>query len=287
MPQPVRAFVDGAGEAWLVMDNGQRISLPTAFDSGNGNGGSTPVTDHGALTGLADNDHPQYVRDTGDTMTGALIQATDTSSGSSQGIEIRSSAYPALMLHKTSAPADQHLWKMYASGAAGAANALTFLPMDDDPLTPVPAIRMQRDGRVTLGTGPTADLDAATKEYVDAKFGTAILGESANAYVAGTAVRSGDIVTLSGYWAFKASGTATAQVPWLIGYVPVGFRPIAEAGLTEAVVPGLWWPNSSYDFKPCAIKIGTNGNLSFIPFETTAYTTAGGTYLTGVVYKGA
>ena len=30
------------------------------------------VTDHGALTGLADNDHPQYVLKAGDTMTGAL-----------------------------------------------------------------------------------------------------------------------------------------------------------------------------------------------------------------------
>jgi hypothetical protein len=30
------------------------------------------VTDHGALTGLADDDHPQYVKDTGDTMTGNL-----------------------------------------------------------------------------------------------------------------------------------------------------------------------------------------------------------------------
>lgn len=30
------------------------------------------ITDHGALSGLADNDHPQYVLDAGDTMTGTL-----------------------------------------------------------------------------------------------------------------------------------------------------------------------------------------------------------------------
>lgn len=37
--------------------------------AGAGGGG---VTDHGALTGLADNDHPQYVLKAGDTLTGSL-----------------------------------------------------------------------------------------------------------------------------------------------------------------------------------------------------------------------
>ena len=32
----------------------------------------TAVTDHGALSGLGDDDHPQYVKDAGDTMTGTL-----------------------------------------------------------------------------------------------------------------------------------------------------------------------------------------------------------------------
>ena len=36
-------------------------------------GGAVGITDHGNLTGLLDNDHPQYVLDAGDTMTGALV----------------------------------------------------------------------------------------------------------------------------------------------------------------------------------------------------------------------
>jgi hypothetical protein len=35
--------------------------------------GSGGVADHGALTGLSDNDHPQYLLDDGDTLTGTLI----------------------------------------------------------------------------------------------------------------------------------------------------------------------------------------------------------------------
>lgn len=40
----------------------------TAASNGSGGG----VTDHGALTGLADNDHPQYLRKAGDTTTGTI-----------------------------------------------------------------------------------------------------------------------------------------------------------------------------------------------------------------------
>ena len=43
-------------------------------------GGSVGITDHGALTGLADDDHPQYVLDAGDTMTGDLTLTSATAS---------------------------------------------------------------------------------------------------------------------------------------------------------------------------------------------------------------
>lgn len=36
-------------------------------------GGGGGVSDHGALTGLADDDHAQYVKDAGDDLTGALV----------------------------------------------------------------------------------------------------------------------------------------------------------------------------------------------------------------------
>src|SRR5690606_16118617 len=37
----------------------------------------TSITDHGDLSGLADDDHPQYLKKAGDTMSGALVLAAD------------------------------------------------------------------------------------------------------------------------------------------------------------------------------------------------------------------
>lgn len=108
MPQPIRTFRDDTGEAWLVLDNGHAIPLVTGSgDVGpagpqgpqgpqgppgpageTGPSGSTGpqgpagptgpqgppgpgVTDHGALTGLGDDDHPQYATKV------ALTTATD------------------------------------------------------------------------------------------------------------------------------------------------------------------------------------------------------------------
>jgi len=38
-----------------------------------GSGGGVGIVDHGLLQGLGDDDHPQYVKDAGDTMTGDLL----------------------------------------------------------------------------------------------------------------------------------------------------------------------------------------------------------------------
>lgn len=43
-----------------------------------GDPGPPGTTDHGALTGLGDDDHPQYVKAAGDTMTGPLAMENDT-----------------------------------------------------------------------------------------------------------------------------------------------------------------------------------------------------------------
>ena len=65
--QPLNSFTDDTGVSWLRLSNGHKIQLPAS---------AAGVTDHGALTGLGDDDHPQYVKDTGDTMTGNLtVQA--------------------------------------------------------------------------------------------------------------------------------------------------------------------------------------------------------------------
>lgn len=42
---------------------------------GSGSGGGEGVTDHGALDGLGDDDHTQYLKEAGGTMTGALALA--------------------------------------------------------------------------------------------------------------------------------------------------------------------------------------------------------------------
>jgi hypothetical protein len=43
--------------------------------------GSSGVTDHGNLTGLDDDDHPQYVKRTGDTVTGTITVPSPTERG--------------------------------------------------------------------------------------------------------------------------------------------------------------------------------------------------------------
>lgn len=45
-------------------------------------GGGAVVTDHGALTGLSDDDHPQYVLDAGDSMSGDLVMPSGLGSPS-------------------------------------------------------------------------------------------------------------------------------------------------------------------------------------------------------------
>lgn len=45
------------------------------LEPGSGGSGGDGVTDHGALTGLSDDDHTQYVLDAGDTMSGTLDMA--------------------------------------------------------------------------------------------------------------------------------------------------------------------------------------------------------------------
>jgi len=260
--QPSRFFTDAAGDTFLVLTNGQRIQLPV---SASGNGSTS---------------EDRWVDTVGDTMTGPLIQATNTSAGDKHGIEVKSPAYPALMLNKTNAPADEHLWKVYLSGAAGSASALTFLPMADDPLDVVPLIRMYRDGRMLVGADPIADMDVVTKRHLEAGGN---LTPSANTNSFATCDRAGNVVTLSGYFGIKITGTIAAQAAFLAGYVPVGFRPAADQ-----YMPGIWYPNNSYVFRSCAVSVGMNGNVSMYPFEaSTSYTADGWINVGAISYRGA
>lgn len=266
MPQPVRAFADSAGDVWLVLDNGQRIQLPVVAYGAGGNGSAS---------------EDRWVDTVGDTMTGPLIQATNTSAGDKQGIEVRSPAYPALMLNKTNAPTDEHLWKVYLSGAAGSASALTFLPMADDPLGVVPAVRMYRDGRMLVGADPIADMDVVTKRYLNASSGALL--QSGNTISGATAARVGPVVTLTGYFAITITGSIGADVGFLLGYVPPGFRPVAQQWF-----PGLWFPTSATSYRPCSIRVmPSDGAVSLFPHSAASYNTTGAVSVAGVAYEGA
>lgn len=64
----------------LVSTDGAIATSKAIIDYGNANwGGGGGTTDHGALTGLGDNDHPQYALKAGDTLTGQLNMATAAS----------------------------------------------------------------------------------------------------------------------------------------------------------------------------------------------------------------
>jgi hypothetical protein len=65
--------------------------------------------DHGALTGLADDDHPQYPQ--------ASATETITGSWTFEAAPMTSMATPQLMFKETSAAADEQRWRIVCSGA--------------------------------------------------------------------------------------------------------------------------------------------------------------------------
>lgn len=73
--------VDAANDLVAVYDDsasGHRYATVSQLGGGGG------VTDHGALTGLGDDDHPQYAKKAGDTFTGAIVGTTASFSGNVQ-----------------------------------------------------------------------------------------------------------------------------------------------------------------------------------------------------------
>ena len=91
MPQPTRAFTDGAGDVWLALDNGHRIRLPLKGTPGSGGGsagadevwiGPEPPDDPNIelwIDSEAENvvldqgeADARYVNESGDNMTGNL-----------------------------------------------------------------------------------------------------------------------------------------------------------------------------------------------------------------------
>jgi len=75
--QSIKAYVD------------TRLSAVNATDLTDGEATTLHKHDHGNMDGLADDDHTQYVKKAGDTMTGALIvrQVTDEGMDETNGTE--------------------------------------------------------------------------------------------------------------------------------------------------------------------------------------------------------
>lgn len=110
---------------------------------------------------------------TGDAMAGPLNIALTGGGGGGAvpNLRVERDLAPEIHFYKRSQPAAENRWKIYISGAANESMpdgaALSFASMSADELSNLAAIRMRRDGRLTLGAAPTATLDAATKGYVD------------------------------------------------------------------------------------------------------------------------
>lgn len=133
------------------------------------------VTDHGALTGLADNDHPQYVRKVGDTMTGPLVLDVPADTSGDKALQINRDAYPEILLKKPSASLDRKNWSIYMSGVAASSSvddeALSYAIMKDVGSGNNGVFRMHRDGRFSIpggNNGPGVEFSGATntKRYI-------------------------------------------------------------------------------------------------------------------------
>lgn len=157
----------------LRADDGRNYRIGALVASSTSSVGSGGTNDHGALSGLSDDDHPQYVLDAGDTMTGALVI-----DAASDAIQLK------VQGHST-----QTNFLLVLEDSAG-----------NDQLT------VSNDGAVVINEeGNDADFRVesdgdANALYVDAsantvQVGAATTADSAKFYVAGKISASGDINT--------------------------------------------------------------------------------------------
>jgi len=85
------------------------LSIGSTFTKGDSG------TDHGSISGLADDDHTQYLElDGSDAMTGALAITGVAGGGSAAALPLSSASTTAVSFQETDGPADEKFWDIIA-----------------------------------------------------------------------------------------------------------------------------------------------------------------------------
>jgi hypothetical protein len=149
------------------------------------------VTDHGALTGLGDDDHPQYLKTGGGALSGNLTApmfGAATPAGAEAGMYILTGGTPRWLMGKNTA----------SEGTGDVGADFAFARFHDNGAWAGNAIEINRaSGGVTLEKPvwladpvPTFGNHAASKQYVDSRGGGTVTNADVAASVAGAPVGS-------------------------------------------------------------------------------------------------
>lgn len=181
-----------ADTSYICVDSTATLAVWAQISGGGG------VTDHGALTGLGDNDHTQYVLDTGDTMTGNLsINKTDPALQLKTGGTIQGRMYTTS--GDTVVLADIASGDLYLSTLAAGGGDIYIEPDSGELYTTATALTLdhnnagaENETMIKFDRGTTDANDAAFvwhvtddmfKCYSDVDAGTRILGNLKVGYI--------------------------------------------------------------------------------------------------------
>lgn len=182
------------------------LTGPEGPEGPQGDPGPAGATDHGALTGLGDDDHPQYVLDAGDTMTGTLTQTAASTTTPATRVNVSADTGYRMWIYGSGKVA----WASHYDGPASAPRvtlipysestvlhqAWTTFATDNASLTRnVLAVQVGNGGRPTIvmqshgGTqaSPTATTSGTTLGEVafHGSFGTTGYGDDTPGAIAG------------------------------------------------------------------------------------------------------
>lgn len=166
------------------------------------------VTDHGALTGLGDDDHPQYVLNTGDTINGLLTVSRDSNTGTTNTLQLAGN-YVNLRFDDTGqAAADGRYWWLHV-------NSGYFYLLRDNTgnalwNTPHPMRFDSSVNDVTFWDGTTGTLNVGTLQENGTNLSAKYLGISAKAADSNLL----DGIDSSAFLRSNAADTWTGKLTW-------------------------------------------------------------------------